>query len=106
MSWIGTRIRSRGNDRRAALAAGSYLAVVVVTAGVAEYVSVTSGAPIGPGVVLVVITLPTSLLVILPALFGIGENAPDGDVLLIALVGCGVFQAWLLWLLLRGPRIR
>lgn len=106
MSWIGTRIRRHRNGRGAAPAAGSYLAVVVVTAGVAEYVSVTSGAPIGPGVVLMVITLPTSLLVLLPRLFGIGENVLEGDVLLIALVGCGVFQAWLLWLLLRGPRIR
>ncbi|MGP3917393.1 SCO4225 family membrane protein [Nonomuraea sp. 10N515B] len=106
MSWIGTRVRRRRNGRRAALAAGSYLAVVVVTAGVAEYVSVTSGAPIGASVVLMVITLPTSLLAILPRLFGIGENVLEGDGLLIALVGCGVFQAWLLWLLLRGPRIR
>ncbi|GAA3592706.1 hypothetical protein GCM10022419_089530 [Nonomuraea rosea] len=106
MSWIGTRIRNRENGRRAALAAGSYLAVVVVTAGVAEYVSLTAGAPIGPGVVLVVITFPTSLPILIPALSGIGGNALDGDVLLVTLVGCGVLQAWLLWLLLRGSRIR
>ncbi|WP_433438276.1 hypothetical protein [Nonomuraea sp. CA-141351] len=53
---------------------------------------------------LMVITLPTSLIVLLPLQAGIAEDVLDGDALTLALVACGAFQAWLLWLLLRGPR--
>ncbi|WP_433441034.1 SCO4225 family membrane protein [Nonomuraea sp. CA-141351] len=101
-----TRILRRRHGRRAALVAGSYLAVVVLSAGYAEYVSLTSGTPIGAGVLLMVITLPTSLIVLLPLQAGIAEDVLDGDALTLALVACGAFQAWLLWLLLRGRRVR
>ncbi|GAA2316953.1 hypothetical protein GCM10010149_81380 [Nonomuraea roseoviolacea subsp. roseoviolacea] len=104
MTWIGDRIRARENGRRAAWVAGSYLVVVATTAAATEYVSLTRGAPIGPGLALTVVTLPASLVPNALVWAGPLDGVLDGGALTAVEAGCGLLQAWTLWLLLRGPR--
>ncbi|GAA0939359.1 SCO4225 family membrane protein [Nonomuraea longicatena] len=85
----------RRHRRRAALIAGAYLGAVLATEGYLRFVSIRYGTPIGPGIVLMALTLPSSVLVL--------ATPVEGGYLEAALVGCGVLQAGVLWLLLRGP---
>ncbi|WP_084963857.1 SCO4225 family membrane protein [Thermoactinospora rubra] len=75
---------------------GAYLGLVLVAAGITHFVSLKYGAPIGPGIVLFVLTLPSSLIVLVPPL-----DALEGEALTAFLVGCGALQAGALWLWLR-----
>ena len=70
---------------------------MLTTAGYTHYVSVRYGTPIGPGILLLALTLPSSLTVMVTPL----GDVVDGDALTLFLAGCGALQAGALYLVLR-----
>ncbi|WP_173100558.1 SCO4225 family membrane protein [Actinomadura verrucosospora] len=98
MNWFQRKIDGYLTGRIAAWCAGGYAAIVVgVTAFVVAAAATTENT--FAAVWLLLVTLPTSLIVFFSPL-------PAGAATLIALIASGGFQAWLIWRLLRGRRMR
>lgn len=89
--------------RRGRLAAAVAVGYLVLVAGVLAFVLVDAARPHPDasfaGVWGFIVTLPLSAVLLLPSFARF-----HGAALLVGLGACGVLQAALLWLVLRGPR--
>ncbi|WP_285500461.1 hypothetical protein [Actinokineospora sp. NBRC 105648] len=98
MAWSNQRVARK-------VVLGYIGTVVVVFAVVAVVLATRDSSADGSfaSVAAVVVTLPASLVIILLPQFPLPWN---GVVASVVLVGAALLQAWVLWLMFRGRRLR